>query len=130
MKELIDPRIASLIYLAESEAEKATETPISKVGYDKVVRTVRLAVKKEGAEEPEWVRGGAPNDDPAKVTLKSIVVVEKVAFLVLVAQVRFGTDVWKWGGDKLDDGECKVEMVPVQLELPLGGEATEEEPNK
>ena len=125
MKELIDPRVVALLSLAESEAE-ATETPISKVGYDKVERQVRLAIKEEGKDEPAWVRGGAPNDDPAKVTLKSIVVVEKTAFLVIVAQVRFGKDVWTWGGDNLDEGTCKVEMTPIQLELPLEGEDEKE----
>jgi hypothetical protein len=123
LKELIDPRVSALLSLAESEADGATETPISKVGYDKVERQVRLAVKEEGKDEPAWVRGGAPNDDPAKVTLKSIVVVEKTSFLVIVAQVRFGKDVWNWGGDNLDEGVCRVEMTPIQLELPLEGEA-------
>ena len=131
MKELVDPRLASLINLAEANGEVgAAETPINKVGYDKVERTVRLAVKNAASDkEPVWVRGGAPNDDPAKVTLKSVVVVEQAAYIVIVAQVRFGADVWNWGGDIIEDGVCKIEMTPVQLELPLeSGAASEGEP--
>ena len=129
MKELIDSRIAAVVSLSEANGEVgATETPINKVGYDKVERQVRLAVKNAASDtEPAWVRGGAPNDDPAKVTLKSILVVEKTPFLVLVAQVRFGADVWTWGGENFDGGTCKVEMTPIQLELPLEGEKAAEE---
>ena len=122
LKELLDPRIAALLKLDGKEADR--DIPINAIDMERTEYPCVLKVYSKQNfnkdSDPIFTRGGAPDDDAAGMTLTKLAMREGATYLIIQAKIRFGDDAWLWGGRSLGEGECVVEVHPLQQELEFG----------